>query len=230
MSLIFTFLRYAAVAACKWVDEVVPNAPYNTTVEILDKYNVDFCVHGDDITTMADGTDCYQAVKDAGRYRECKRTQGVSTTELVGRMLLMTRDHHKRRTSAGSSSLTTMSTEDLGTFSTGATKASSNTGVSHFLPTSKKIVQFSEGREPAPTDKVVYVDGTFDLFHTGHIEFLKRAKALGDYLLVGVHDDQVSFMPTDRLLGKLVSMRQLTNIYVVCHRPSMPSRELIIPS
>ncbi|RUS19873.1 hypothetical protein BC937DRAFT_86778 [Endogone sp. FLAS-F59071] len=182
--------RYAAVAACKWVDEVVPNAPYNTTVEILDKYNVDFCVHGDDITTMADGTDCYQAVKDAGRYRECKRTQGVSTTELVGRMLLMTRDHHKRRTSAGSSSLTSLSTEDLGIFSSGATKASSNTGVSHFLPTSKKIVQFSEGREPAPTDKVVYVDGTFDLFHTGHIEFLRRAKALGDYLLVGVHDDQ----------------------------------------
>ncbi|RUS34869.1 hypothetical protein BC938DRAFT_478120 [Jimgerdemannia flammicorona] len=182
--------RYAAVAACKWADEVVRDAPYNTTVEILDKYNVDYCVHGDDITTMADGTDCYQAVKDAGRYRECKRTQGVSTTELVGRMLLMTRDHHKRKTSVGASSLASLSTEDLGSFSSGPTKASSNTGVSHFLPTSRKIVQFSEGREPAPTDKVVYVDGTFDLFHTGHIEFLKRAKALGDYLLVGVHDDQ----------------------------------------
>jgi ethanolamine-phosphate cytidylyltransferase len=30
-------------------------------------------------------------VKAAGRYRECKRTAGVSTTDLVGRMLLMTR-------------------------------------------------------------------------------------------------------------------------------------------
>ncbi|KAJ1906298.1 choline phosphate cytidylyltransferase, partial [Tieghemiomyces parasiticus] len=60
--------RYAAVAACKWVDMVVPNAPYTTTVDVLDKYNCDFCVHGDDITTLADGTDCYQAVKDAGRY------------------------------------------------------------------------------------------------------------------------------------------------------------------
>ncbi|CAO3594847.1 unnamed protein product [Absidia cylindrospora] len=45
--------RYAAVAACKWVDQVVPDAPYNTTVEILREYDIDFCVHGDDITTMA---------------------------------------------------------------------------------------------------------------------------------------------------------------------------------
>lgn len=39
------------------------------------------------------GTDTYQAVKDAGRYKECERTQGVSTTDLVGRMLLMTKCH-----------------------------------------------------------------------------------------------------------------------------------------
>ncbi|KAG2186271.1 hypothetical protein INT43_002709 [Umbelopsis isabellina] len=182
--------RYAAVAACKWVDQVVPDAPYNTTVEILKEYNVDFCVHGDDITTMADGTDCYQAVKDAGLYRECKRTQGVSTTELVGRMLLMTRDHHRNRGTAGASPLASISSEDLGSFSTASGKTGINTGVSHFLPTSRKIVQFSEGREPEPNDRIVYVDGTFDLFHTGHIEFLKRAREQGDYLLVGVHDDQ----------------------------------------
>ena len=81
--------RYAAVAACKWVDEVVPNAPYLTMVEFLDKYNCDFCVHGDDVTTMADGSDCYHAVKSAGRYQECKRTEGISTTDLVERMLYL---------------------------------------------------------------------------------------------------------------------------------------------
>lgn len=167
---------------------MVPNAPYNTTVECLKEHNIDFCVHGDDITTMADGTDCYQAVKDAGLYRECKRTEGVSTTELVGRMLLMTRDHHKRRPSTTAEPIiATFDTRELAPFSANGSKV---TAVSHFLPTSRRIVQFSEGREPKPTDKVVYVDGTFDLFHVGHIEFLKRAKALGDFLIVGVHDDQ----------------------------------------
>ncbi|KAF9898586.1 Ethanolamine-phosphate cytidylyltransferase [Lobosporangium transversale] len=158
--------RYAAVAACKWVDEVVPNAPYLTSLEWMDRYNCDFCVHGDDITTMADGTDCYQVVKDAGRYRECKRTQDISTTELVGRMLLMTKDHHKRRGSVTASSISSVNTAELGTFSTGGSKTKPDTKISHFLPTSRKIVQFSEGREPQPGDKVVYVDGTFDLFHT----------------------------------------------------------------
>ena len=35
----------------------------------------------------------------------------------------------------------------------------------------------------------VYVDGVFDLFHYGHIAFLKKARALGDCLLVGVCAD-----------------------------------------
>ena len=30
-------------------------APYVTTLETLDEYNCDFCVHGDDITMTADG-------------------------------------------------------------------------------------------------------------------------------------------------------------------------------
>lgn len=38
--------RYKMVQAIKWVDEVVPAAPYVTTLETLDKYNCDFCVHG----------------------------------------------------------------------------------------------------------------------------------------------------------------------------------------
>lgn len=34
------------VRGIKWVDEVIENAPYVTTLDTLDEYNCDFCVHG----------------------------------------------------------------------------------------------------------------------------------------------------------------------------------------
>merc|ERR1719244_2446865 len=61
--------RYKMVRAIKWVDEVVENAPYVTTLETLEKYDCDFCVHGDDITTTADGQDTYHLVKDAKKIQ-----------------------------------------------------------------------------------------------------------------------------------------------------------------
>lgn len=38
-------------------------------------------------------------------------------------------------------------------------------------------------------EKVVFVTGCFDLFHQGHIFFLKAAKEYGDILVVGVNSD-----------------------------------------
>ena len=37
--------------------------------------------------------------------------------------------------------------------------------------------------------KRILTYGTFDLLHYGHINLLKRAKALGDYLIVAVSTD-----------------------------------------
>ena len=36
--------------------------------------------------------------------------------------------------------------------------------------------------------------GTFDLLHYGHIEILRRAKALGDYLVVGLSTDEFNVL------------------------------------
>ncbi|CAN6911677.1 unnamed protein product [Brassica oleracea] len=43
---------------------------------------------------------------------------------------------------------------------------------------------------PGPDARVVYIAGAFDLFHAGHVEILRRARELGDFLLVGIHNDQ----------------------------------------
>lgn len=175
--------RYKLIRAIKWVDEVVEGAPYSTTLETLDKYDCDFVCHGDDISVMANGQDAYQVVKDANRYREVKRTQGVSTTDIVGRMLLVTKTHHKRE---GEDLPDKKTMNDIQKDASGR---SPWTGVSQFLATNQRIVQFSGGRVAKSTDKVIYVAGAFDCFHIGHLSFLEKAAKHGDYVVVGLHTD-----------------------------------------
>ena len=43
--------------------------------------------------------------------------------------------------------------------------------------------------ERRQSDKVVWVNGTFDVMHIGHIKLLEFAKSLGDTLVVGIDDD-----------------------------------------
>eukprot|EP01083_Nonionella_stella_P063064 163926_1 len=158
--------RLAVVKSCKWVDEVVFGTPYCPTVKLLDELNADFYVHGDDIPVAPDGSSSTAEVAKAGRLKLINRTSGVSTTDMVGRLLLMTKSHHV--TVYGEQSLQPNST---------------------FLATSSRIAQFSNKRHATSSDVVIYVDGSFDLFHAGQIETLKRARELGTFLIVGLHDD-----------------------------------------
>ncbi|HCJ66856.1 MAG TPA: hypothetical protein DHV62_05890 [Elusimicrobia bacterium] len=40
--------------------------------------------------------------------------------------------------------------------------------------------------------KIVYATMVGDLFHRGHLEFIKKAKNLGDFLIIGLHPDDVA--------------------------------------
>ncbi|MFS7976431.1 putative ethanolamine-phosphate cytidylyltransferase [Helianthus anomalus] len=189
---IIVFLLMLMVSAVKWVDEVIPDAPYAITEEFMrklfDEYNIDYIIHGDDPCILPDGTDAYALAKKAGRYKQIKRTEGVSSTDIVGRMLLCVRE----RTSSESPSHASLQRQ----FSHGHNQkrddggSGSGTRVSHFLPTSRRIVQFSNGKAAGPNARIVYIDGAFDLFHAGHVEILRLARGLGDFLLVGIHTDQ----------------------------------------
>uniref|UniRef100_UPI003AAB4C94 ethanolamine-phosphate cytidylyltransferase isoform X3 n=1 Tax=Centroberyx gerrardi TaxID=166262 RepID=UPI003AAB4C94 len=139
----------------------------------------------DDITLTVDGKDTYAEVKREGRYRECKRTQGVSTTDLVGRMLLMTKAHHSNIDNPDYQ-------QHTDNFGKGPKGHSPWTGVSQFLQTSQKIIQFASGKEPQPGDTIIYVAGAFDLFHIGHVDFLEMVykQAERPYVIVGLHFDQ----------------------------------------
>lgn len=182
--------RYAAVRACQWADEVVEDAPYTTSLEVMDKYNCQYCVHGDDIVLNADGNDTYHLVKEAGRFKTIPRTQGVSTTQLVNRMLALSA---KKDAAAGDEE----KKEKV---------VSPYSGVSGFIPTTRKLVQFLDGRGvPTADDKIVYIDGGFDLFHVGHADILKKAKELGTYLMVGVWSDATV---KDRTGGPVMNLEE----------------------
>ncbi|KAF9764119.1 putative ethanolamine-phosphate cytidylyltransferase [Nosema granulosis] len=80
--------RYEVLKSCKWADEVVMNTPYVTEMSIVKKFGCSLVVHGNDIVTDVDGHDTYHKVKAEGSFKTVNRTMGISTTEIVGRMLL----------------------------------------------------------------------------------------------------------------------------------------------
>jgi ethanolamine-phosphate cytidylyltransferase len=226
--------RYEALAACKWVDEIIRDVPYKLSEEWVDglmrDHHIDAIIHGDDPCYTADGKDAYAYAKEIGVYKQVKRTEGVSTTDIVGRMLLMTKEHHvppaeaaaagaavaaaaaggdgaaaargrsgSLRSSALAVTSSTVAAAADGSESPSASEASAarassllsqlSSSANKFLPTARRIMQFADGRVPKPTDRVVYVCGSWDLFNSGHIAALKEARKLGDFLLVGIHDD-----------------------------------------
>ncbi|KAF6816654.1 phosphoethanolamine cytidylyltransferase-like protein [Colletotrichum sojae] len=234
--------RLAAVDACRWVSQSVARAPYVTQLDWISHYGCKYVVHGDDITSDGDGEDCYRFVKAAGRFKVVKRTPSISTTDLVGRMLLCTKTHFvkslQRRLAGQEGQGTSRAeieaearamTERMRLYATDETgknpgvdvwfwSASDEARSGSTLEEKGEFREFLKGKGPRPGQRVVYVDGGFDLFSSGHIEFLRRVAEAeeelarkegwyseqavnervgkgGDYppayVVAGIHDDEV---------------------------------------
>ena len=54
----------------------------------------------------------------------------------------------------------------------------------------ERLVLLKEIRNKYGEKKMIFTNGCFDLLHRGHIDYLARARNLGDYLIVGLNSDQ----------------------------------------
>lgn len=199
--------RVELVKACKWVDEVADQLPYAVPVKLLDDLRCDCAVHGDDLPKVGGGG-LFDEVMRAGRLRIVKRTEGTSTTELIGRLMSMSREHHTKSAAGEAGSQTLVSS--LGSGKKAGYPDSGQACAEAFqaptkpvlLPTISRLVdfrnQYSGDSDAQPSSsmagrKVVYVPGVWDFFHVGHVRFLQQAAQLGDYVLVGaLADDDVN--------------------------------------
>lgn len=79
--------RYETIAHCKWVDEVIKDAPWILTMDFLKKHKIDYCAH-DDLPYVADGyDDIYKPMKEAGMFIATQRTEGISTSDIITKII-----------------------------------------------------------------------------------------------------------------------------------------------
>jgi ethanolamine-phosphate cytidylyltransferase/choline-phosphate cytidylyltransferase len=77
--------RILVVQACRWVHEVVPDAPLEVTRGWLARHRIDLVVHGDDLD-QEQLTLMYRVPQELGILRTIPHTPGISTTEILRRI------------------------------------------------------------------------------------------------------------------------------------------------
>jgi choline-phosphate cytidylyltransferase len=84
--------RAETVRHCRWVDEVVPNCPWIVTPEFLAEHKIDYVAHDDEPYGADEGDDIYAPIKKEGKFLVTQRTEGVSTTGIITKIV---RDYEK---------------------------------------------------------------------------------------------------------------------------------------
>lgn len=72
---------------CKWVDEVLCPCPWVITVEFLRSKGIHYVAHDDLPYGSVGQTDIYYDVKRLGMFRATQRTEGISTSDLILRII-----------------------------------------------------------------------------------------------------------------------------------------------
>ncbi|CAX41949.1 CTP:phosphocholine cytidylyltransferase, putative [Candida dubliniensis CD36] len=84
--------RCETLMHCKWVDEVIPNAPWCVTPEFLQEHKIDYVAHDDLPYASGDSDDIYKPIKEQGKFLTTQRTEGISTSDIITKII---RDYDK---------------------------------------------------------------------------------------------------------------------------------------
>ena len=76
--------RAASVAGCRYVDEVVPDAPWIMDAAWIEQHNIELVVHGDDYS-QGQIDHIYKVPIAMGIFRTVPYTPTISTTEIIRR-------------------------------------------------------------------------------------------------------------------------------------------------
>ena len=76
--------RISCVAGCRYVDEVVPNAPLQVNAAWIEKNDIELVVHGDDMPDEQLRI-LYEIPMEMGIFRTVPYTKSISTTEIIRR-------------------------------------------------------------------------------------------------------------------------------------------------
>ena len=252
--------RVAAIDASRFSTKCLTHTPIVNSLRWLDHYGCGYAAHGDDNAPDGQGDDGYRFIKIAGRMKIVPRTKGISTTDIISRILTGSKKHHIHDFSAnlnatklaeGKSSVGQSPVEMKQKISEYAASAERAPLIEvHIFRSERQDVSgmpshYSAGRvvnsapaphrtnglssleghfesmvrgiPPQPDQRVVYVDGSFDLFTPADIGFLEavneiersrgedrgwytdasKAERIGRagfdygpvYIVAGVHDD-----------------------------------------
>ncbi len=77
--------RVASVERCRYVDEVVSNAPLTINRAWIEQHDIDLIVHGDDLSSEMEKL-WYKTPIEMGIYRSVSYTRGISTTDIIARI------------------------------------------------------------------------------------------------------------------------------------------------